>query len=558
MDSDVLIVGAGPVGLTAATELVRHGMRVRVVDRLAAPPQYAKAVGIQPRTLEMWERSGLLADALDEAIPMRGQIVYVDGALVARMDQHLPPDVPFGFMSLPQYVTERLLAAQLARHGAAVERPVELVGFEQDAEGVTARLRTPDGERVERAAFMVGADGAHSAVRKGLGLDFSGDAFSEEYMLGDVEVDWTQPPGYGVRSIRHREGLPDDVLVAIALPGRQRYRISMLAPPELATVATESVAHGMEAGHAPELHHVQTVLDRLAPEPATAHSLRWSSVFRISHRIVDRYGVGRVFVAGDAAHIHPPTGAQGMNTGIQDAMNLAWKLSLAVRGVAAPGLLESYDAERRPVGEEVVGRTVRHARAGFEADPDDPSTVMRREAQLLVNYRESPVVSGDGFAAAGPTAPRPGDRAPDCRALRRPGVTGPVRLFGVLAGTSHTLLYYADRAEHVDAVAALSSSAANWPAPLRLLVVLAPSLDVDPLLVGAPCLLDDGEFAAAYGARGGDGVVVRPDGYLGLVAHPLTVEDLAEHLRRVAGSPLVPRASTGGAGVDADGLRAPR
>ena len=323
MDSDVLIVGAGPVGLTAATELVRHGMRVRVVDRLAVPPQYAKAVGVQPRTLEMWERSGLLADALDEAIPVRGQLVYVDGTLVARMDLHLPLDVPFGFMSLPQYVTERLLAAQLARHGTAVERPVELVGFEQDAEGVTARLRTPDGERVERAAFLVGADGAHSAVRKGLRVGFSGDAFAEEYMLADVEVDWNQPPGYGVRSIRHRKGLPDDVLVGIPLPGRRRYRVSMLAPPELATVATESVAHGMEARRAPELHHVQAVLDRLAPGPATARSLRWSSVFRISHRIVDRYGVGRVFVAGDAAHIHPPTGAQGMNTGIQDE-RMAW------------------------------------------------------------------------------------------------------------------------------------------------------------------------------------------------------------------------------------------
>jgi 2-polyprenyl-6-methoxyphenol hydroxylase-like FAD-dependent oxidoreductase len=553
MDSDVLVVGAGPVGLTMATELVRHGLRVRIVDQLAAPPQYAKAVGIQPRTLEMWERSGLLTDVLDEAIPMRGQIVYADGVQVGRMDMALPPDVPFGFMALPQYVTERLVAAQLARHGGTVERSVELVGFEQDVDGVTARLRTPDGERVERATFLVGADGAHSVVRKGLGLDFSGDAFAEEYMLGDVEVDWDQPLGYALRSIRRRDGLPDDVLVAIPLPGRRRYRLSMLAPPELATVATGEVAHGMEAGQAPELHHLQAVLDRLAPEPATAHTLRWSSVFRISHRIVDRYGEGRVFVAGDAAHIHPPTGAQGMNTGIQDAMNLAWKLALAVRGVAAPGLLESYDAERRPVGEEVVGRTVRHARAGFEADPEDPSMLMRREAQLLVNYRRSPLVCDDVGSdavprdAPRPAAPMPGDRAPDCRGLRRPAVTDPVRLFSVLAGTAHTLLYVADRLEHVDAVPALVAAVGDWPAPLRLFVVLAPSLDVDPLRVGAPCLLDDGEFTATYDVRGGDGVVVRPDGYLGLVARPLTAAGLAEHLARVAGPALVPAARTAAA-----------
>ena len=135
------------------------------------------------------------------------------------------------------------------------------------------------------------------------------------------------------------------------------------------------------------------MLDRLSPEPTTARNLRWSSVFRISHRIVDAYGRGRVFVAGDAAHIHPPTGAQGMNTGIQDAHNLAWKLALAVGGARRAGLLDSYDAERRPVGEEVVGRTVRSAREGIGADSTDPDYVIRREAQLLIDYADSPIVA---------------------------------------------------------------------------------------------------------------------------------------------------------------------
>jgi hypothetical protein len=150
--------------------------------------------------------------------------------------------------------------------------------------------------------------------------------------------------------------------------------------------------------------------------------LRWSSVFRISHRLADWYGQGRVFIAGDAAHIHPPTGAQGMNTGIQDGLNLAWKLALAVQGAAADGLLGSYQAERHPIGEEVVGRTVRHAREGFEADPDDPSTVIRREAQLLVHHRDSPLV-GDGGGCL--REPLPGERAPDCRGLRRAAVSHP-------------------------------------------------------------------------------------------------------------------------------------
>ena len=206
----------------------------------------------------------------------------------------------------------------------------------------------------------------------------------------------------------------------------------MLVPDELSAAPSKGIAHGFEGDRNPELHHIQAVLDRLSPEPTTARNLRWSSVFRISHRIVDAYGRGRVFVAGDAAHIHPPTGAQGMNTGIQDAHNLAWKLALAVSGRAAPGLLDSYDAERRPVGEEVVGRTVRSAREGIGADSTDVDYVIRREAQLLINYADSPIVAAHA-----------GGRAPDATGLTRDAVTGPLRLF-TLFGTGHTLLLFAD------------------------------------------------------------------------------------------------------------------
>jgi len=239
-----------------------------------------------------------------------------------------------------------------------------------------------------------------------------------------------------------------------------------------------------------------------------------------------------VFVAGDAAHIHPPTGAQGMNTGIQDGINLAWKLALAVQGVAAPDLLASYDNERRPVGEEVVGRTVRHARTGFEADPDDPSVVIRREAQLLVNYRNSVVVgvAGDPIVCG----PQPGDRAPDCRGLRRPAVTDPLRLYAVLVGDDHTLLCYIDEPGQLDALTAVADAVEASPTHIRLYVVLAGETAIDPLLVAGSCLIDTGgEFRAAYGARGGDAVLVRPDGYLGLVARPITGVVLRDHLRRV-------------------------
>lgn len=339
--TDVLIAGAGPVGLSAAAELRRHAVRCRLVDRLPARLPYAKAVGIQPRTLEIWDRMGLARTVLEAAVPMRGQLIYVNGQEQARIDLQLPPEVPYGFAALPQYETERLLEEYVAGLGTVIERGTELLSFTQDADGVTARLRSASGAEEEvRARYLIGCDGAHSIVRKGLGLGFEGGAFPEEYMLADVEADWDLPPGYGVRS-SHRadDGSTDDLLVCIPLPGAGRYRMSMLVPAELSTEAKDGastpgndVAHGLEHGRAPELSHIQAVVDRLAPRPAALSRMRWSSVFRISHRIVDRYGDGRVFVAGDAAHIHPPTGAQGMNTGIQDACNLAWKLALVIKG----------------------------------------------------------------------------------------------------------------------------------------------------------------------------------------------------------------------------------
>ncbi|HEY2206874.1 MAG TPA: FAD-dependent monooxygenase [Pseudonocardia sp.] len=532
---NVLVTGAGPVGLTVALELRRRGVACRLVDRLPEPIPYAKAVGVQPRTMELWAAAGVLPPVLDEAVPLRGQLVYVDGAEAARLEFTMPPEVPYGFVALPQYETERLLTRRLAELGGAVERGVELVGFEQDADGVTATLRGPDGEETVRTGYLVGCDGAHSVVRKGLGLSFEGAAFAEQYMLGDVEVDWSQPPDYAVRSMRQHPGEPTDVLVAIPLPGDRRYRMSMLVPDELSAGGPEhGVEHGFTAGPAPELRHIQAVLDRLAPEPTRASALRWSSVFRISHRIVDRYGRGRVFVAGDAAHIHPPTGAQGMNTGIQDAVAVAWRLALAVEGVAADGLLDSYDAERRPVGEEVVGRTVRHAREGY--DDKDPATLMLREAQLLVSYPDSPLVGEGAEANAVKVGPRPGERAPDSRGLRRDSVAFPVRLHEVLDGRRHTLLLFADRHDQLDGLAEVARharAAAHGLLDTRLVLDGGLAVDAAPVVDGValPTLRDaEGEFRAAYGAVGGCCYLVRPDGQVGFRAGRAAADELAEHL----------------------------
>ncbi|WP_232375472.1 FAD-dependent monooxygenase [Mycolicibacterium baixiangningiae] len=533
VNTQVLIAGAGPVGLTAAIELTRRGIGCVVVDPLPQPPQYAKAVGVQPRTLEVFENMGVLRAVLDAGIQMNGQCVYVNGEPVSRLDLSLPADVPFGFICIPQYETERILRDEFALRGGSIQRGWRLTGFDQNADGVTATISTGTDERTVRAQYLVGADGAHSVVRKTLGLTFEGAAFEEQYMLGDVEVDWSQPRGYAIRSMHQTDGVTDDLLVCIPLPGRNRYRMSMLVPDDLASESHGGVAHGFEAGRAPELHHIQAVLDRLPPEPTTAHTLRWSSVFRISHRIVDSYGRGRAFVAGDAAHIHPPTGAQGMNTGIQDAHNLAWKLALAVSGHASPTLLDSYDAERRPVGEEVVGRTVRSARQGIGADSKDPDLVMRREAQLLIDYADSPIV-----CSAGPVPePLPGGRAPDANGLTRAAVTGRLRLFSLL-GRDHTALFYADGDTTPDDVARFEAAAeaavATAHGALDVYLVAAPTADVESTVL--PLLRDnDGDFARSYSTAGTSVFVIRPDGYLGFTAHRLDTDALDGFLHNTFG-----------------------
>jgi 2-polyprenyl-6-methoxyphenol hydroxylase-like FAD-dependent oxidoreductase len=544
--TDVLIVGAGPIGLTTALELRRRGVACRVVDKLTEPPQYAKAVGVQPRTLELWEAAGVLPAVLDAALPIRGQIVYRNGEQVAAMDLALPPDMAYGFAALPQYETERLLREALARHGCAPERGVELVSFTQDDDGVTALLVGPAGDETVRARYLVGADGAHSIVRKTLGLSFEGGAFPEEYMLGDVEVDWSLPAGYGVRATREEDGRIADLLVCIPLPGRGRYRMSMLVPPALSTAAPAAgeIAHGFEAGRAPELHHIQAVIDRLSPEPTTARSLRWSSVFRISHRIAGAYSSGRAFIAGDAAHIHPPTGAQGMNTGIQDAVNLAWKLAAAVNGTAAPGLLDSYDAERRPIGEEVVGRTVKAASTGVQFDTADPFHAIRREAQLLVGYRGSPI-AGPVDEALSPGVPQAGDRAPDARGLVRDIVQFPVRLFELFRTPGHSLLLYADS----DATAATLDDVADAARAALGDDLLVHAILADGVVgkgLAVPVLCDAaGEFRAAYAAVDGTLVGVRPDGYVGHRGSVADVPGVAGYATKVVAAAGEPSPATG-------------
>ncbi|GAA3435174.1 hypothetical protein GCM10018954_047780 [Kutzneria kofuensis] len=538
--TDVLVVGAGPTGLTTAIELARRGIACQVVEKLAEPPVNAdKAIGVHCRTMEIWEDQGIARDAMDAGIWLTGQAVFVNGAQTHHMSWELP-DLPYGHLGLPQYETERILADRLATLGLSPRRGVELISFSQDDDGVRATLATSDGgTETVRAKYLVGCDGAHSKVRDGLGLTFSGGLgqFPQLFMLGDVDVDWDMPDGHLLRFIHETDGRMDNMLVCVPLRGEARYRIATLAPPRFfaQTGGTEAPPGFSEELAEPTLEDIQAALDQLAPPGTRASNLRWSSVFRIRHGIVNRYRDRRVFVAGDAAHLHPPAGGQGMNTGIQDAYNLAWKLALAVRGIAAPELLDSYETERRPQGEEIVGRAVRMAFTD-ELDRDDLKRQFLQEMSMLVSYSASTLV---GESVSILDGPRPGERAPDVGGLRRRGVGHALRLHDLTRGTRHTLLLYADGSTDATTVIAAEKLYAEVRElaadEVDVYLLISPDADLPPTLT-PPTLRDaGGEFRATYGVTGAALYLIRPDGHVGFRSRPIDADGLRNNLRLVFG-----------------------
>ncbi|MDQ6435930.1 FAD-dependent monooxygenase [Mesorhizobium sp. LHD-90] len=528
----VLVVGAGPVGLTMVAELARHGVRCRLIDRAPGPLPYCRAIGVTPRTLEVWEDMGV-------ARTMIGRGLWISGLRSVIADQPAqdamapPLGLPFAQLGLPQYETERVLTEHLRTFGVEIERGADLAGLEQDDQGVAVTIRRGDGS-TERARFSyaVGCDGAHSTVRKALEIAFDGEAYPWPFMLGDVHIGWDLPYGMAFRAVRPVEGRPPDMFIAIPLPEPGRYRVSMLAPPSL--VPSGGTEHGIQAEmKGPSLADLQAIADDLLPGKPRLTDLRWSSIFRISMRLASQYRSGRVFIAGDAAHIHPPTGGQGMNTGIQDAYNLAWKLALVVRGVAGPDLLDSYGAERRPVGADVVKRTQAASENYGRERGKAPDRLA--DTQILVSYRGTPFIADEDSEMAGPVA---GDRAPDVQGLSQSGLGFPLRLFDVLRGTEHVLLIQlADpvAAEDIDdAVSFAREFHREWSPVVRIATITRTPQADTPFLT---TLLDrQGGFAEAFGSEA-RAILVRPDGYIGWRGPSWRSPGLAGYLERVFSRP---------------------
>lgn len=513
--TQVLVAGAGPVGLTAAHELARHGLRVRLIDAAPRPSTTSRAVATHPRTLETYDQMGIVEEILGHAQQIRAFTMFSRGRRLVRLDADystMPTRYPFTAI-VEQVDTEAVLRSAVARLGVDIEWGTRLTDFSQDVEGVNATLEHADGTTESiRVPWLVGCDGGHSTVRKLLGLPLLGKS-SETWMLADAPVDVDLP-----RDSIYWVHTGSQALMMVPFRRGRRWRLldtTTAAPGTDATVIADRFTRKLSPG-----------LGR----PAEVRTPTWTSVFTFQQRMVPRMGEGRVFVAGDAAHVHSPASGQGMNTGIQEAYNLAWKLALVAGGHAARKLLDSYSLERVPIGERLLGSTKKATFLVQLKNAFAPIALpvvfglirnlppLRRKVQrqilggisgLQLGYPDSPLTRPAHTAAR----PHPGTRAsvgsgadpadPGCRAWAEE-----------LRDTRWTL------AATPDAVAG-APPANTW-------------LSVRTLGDGSqgpgPLADPNGRLRAALGLVPGGWLLVRPDGYVAARGRELGGPDLRQAL----------------------------
>ncbi len=480
MNQPVLIVGAGPVGLTMAMALKRQNVDVRIIDKTAARTDKSKALVLWPRTLEMLDIQGCAQPFIGAGMQAIGaHILARQHTLVrVRLDAARSP-FPYALM-IPQSDTERLLEEQLALLDVHVERRLELISFTDTSGTVAAVLRHADGrEEIFNCSYLAACDGAHSTVRHGLAAQFEGTTLPSDWLLADVELDGDLP-GNELTIC----WTPNGVLVLVPIRDA-RFRVIA----DVGRAATEGAP-------APALEEVQVLLDERGPTSLKARNPVWTSRFRINERKVKDYRHGRVFLCGDAAHIHSPAGGQGMNTGMQDAINLAWKLSMVWHEQTSPRLLESYSPERSAVGDQVLRNAGNMTKVAILRNP--VLQAIRNQAvgalgriptlrQMLANqlseidlhYRDSPLTR-----LLPGTSPKPaaGERAPDLPVSQTD--SGAARLHEVLADGKFAVL-------------SVSAPAITLPGALETIATTASAVATEDYRAGYVYLIRPDAYVAA-------------------------------------------------------------
>jgi 2-polyprenyl-6-methoxyphenol hydroxylase-like FAD-dependent oxidoreductase len=533
--TDVLIVGAGPVGLMLACELRRRDIDCCIIDKYAEFPSTSRANGLQPRAVEVLDSLGIADKIAAESYRAKGFRILRAGHEVGRIEPNFDKSSG-GMVFANQAVVEKALRDKLAELGGRVERRRQLRNIEERDNGIVADIENLASGHVEQvhAKWLVGCDGAHSAVRTLLQLPFKGKDYPDQFVQADVYLEGDLPEGLMTLWLND-QGL----LAAIPFQEPGLWRIAAQIFPD-------------DDGNVPQAS--VELFQRLLTERAADTSIKilepmWLSNFVVHHRMVDHYRKGRAFLAGDAAHVHSPIGGQGMNTGIQDAYNLAWKLALVING-APEKLLDSYEAERLPIGHRVLQQTdVNHRlRVSGSVLADImmdrvvfpllrvPAIldvvgdfVLKRGSQLDVNYRAS---SLSEHAASFRKGPKAGDRAPDGQLLAPSGES--TSLFAQFRTPDFRLLIFGGRRHAADIKALIAIGQRVRAAADGLVTPIVITTDSTAGPDDEVHVLNDPRQRAhvSYGASTPSLYLIRPDGYVGFRCHAGDEAELVDYLQR--------------------------
>ncbi|MFL9926682.1 FAD-dependent oxidoreductase [Herbaspirillum lusitanum] len=496
-ETDVLICGAGPTGLALALVLARYGVRFRLIEKMDAPFHGSRGKGLQPRTLEIFGDLGILDAIMAAGGPYPPQREYLDdgGWRDAPTTAPLAPTPSEPILQplmLPQFLGEAVMRAKLSESGHQVEYGRELLTLETHEQAVEARIAGQAGEEQLRARYVVGADGGRSRVRHLLDIHLAGKTLGVRAMVADVTLTGLS------RDFWHRFNAQDRArqIAICPLAGTDLFQVQ-------APIAANEANDASEAVDLTPAGLTRMIAERSGRDDISVLAVHWASAFDMHARLADRYRAGRIFLAGDAAHIHPPTGGQGLNTSVQDAYNLGWKLAAVLAG-AAEKLLDTYEEERRPVAESMLGMSTRLLDAAGRGDLRRG----RETQQLDLGYPESSLALTLPERLQGIAA---GDRAPDAPITTAQGEAR--RLFDLLRGAHWTLIGF-----HV--------------AP-ELVAPQHPHLHVHIFGPGGDLLDSQGHFVDAYAPAAGDWILVRPDGYIGAMVSSANLSALEEYLQAV-------------------------
>jgi 3-(3-hydroxy-phenyl)propionate hydroxylase len=535
-DTDVLILGAGPVGLTLANELARFGVKPRIIDKGPSIREVSKAMILHTRTQEVLDRVGITRQVVEQSEPLREVVVHAYGKHIGSWDldhldsPHLHPVI------IGQNRTQHLLLDHLALQGVAVEWNREAISFEQDVQGATTVVRgtdvltTPPVERSIRSRYVVGCEGSNSIVRKGCHFTFEGDRYAgEQFIQADCRIQWALPKGRSYLFLTS-----DGYMMVIEFP-RDVVRV-FISLPDSKPIGPQDPVGASQLGaveasdEEPTLEEIRHHLVRLSGYECELSEPTWLARYRTSHRYTNRFSLGRAFICGDAAHVHVPIGGQGMNTGIQDAFNLGWKLAGVVQGTLKPAILDTYHAERHPVAESLI-RGTNFAYTGLL----HPSQIKQHAARLFgpflignekvqgfmrntleelkVFYPNSPL----NLDLGGARGPKPGERVLDVALVKAADHTT-TSLVEVTRGATWTLLLFSGVEAGppiTDAIALAEIVGERYRDRVVPHVVLALGNRGSPIQKSISVLLDALHLAhERYGITGRTFYLLRPDTYV--------------------------------------------